>query len=139
MKSGQLASAVVGTINVLGTVVAASLMDKFGRKQLLSTSFSGMGLAMLAMSAGMSMRLSTSSMGLLGVLTAEGSMMNIVSTPYLLRFLKLLSKLTEEFYNVCYKRLAHSLHLTFWTSLNIMTIALILCMKIEMSIGVERG
>ena len=52
MKSGQLASAVVGTINVLGTVVAASLMDKFGRKQLLSTSFTGMGLAMLSMAAG---------------------------------------------------------------------------------------
>ncbi len=52
VKSGQLASAVVGTINVLGTVVAASLMDKFGRKQLLSTSFSGMGLAMLSMAAG---------------------------------------------------------------------------------------
>lgn len=42
----------VGTINVLGTVVAASLMDKFGRKQLLSTSFSGMGVAMLSMAAG---------------------------------------------------------------------------------------
>ena len=54
VKSGQLASAVVGTINVLGTVVAASLMDKFGRKQLLSTSFSGMGLAMLSMAAGKS-------------------------------------------------------------------------------------
>ena len=52
VKSGQLASAVVGTINVLGTVVAASLMDKFGRKQLLSTSFTGMGLAMLSMAAG---------------------------------------------------------------------------------------
>lgn len=52
VKSGELASALVGTINVLGTVAAALMVDKFGRKQLLSLSFSGMGSAMLAMSAG---------------------------------------------------------------------------------------
>ena len=54
MKSGTVASAVVGTINVLGTVLAASLIERFGRKQLLSVSFSGMGLCMLLMSAGKS-------------------------------------------------------------------------------------
>ena len=54
MKSGTVASAVVGTINVLGTVLAASLIERFGSKQLLSLSFSGMGLCMLVMSAGKS-------------------------------------------------------------------------------------
>lgn len=52
VQSGDLATALVGTINVLGTAVAASLMDKFGRKQLLSLSFTGMATSMLAMSAG---------------------------------------------------------------------------------------
>ena len=41
ITSGALASAAVGAINVLGTVIAASLMDKAGRKQLLTTSFAG--------------------------------------------------------------------------------------------------
>ena len=52
MDNGQFASALVGCINVAGTVVAALLIEKCGRKQLLSLSFTGMGLTMLAMSAG---------------------------------------------------------------------------------------
>jgi hypothetical protein len=32
VQSGALASAAVGAINVLGTVVSAGLMDKAGRK-----------------------------------------------------------------------------------------------------------
>ena len=55
VKSGATASAVVGAMNVLGTVVAASAMDKAGRKQLLRLSFGGMGLSMLAMVAGLSL------------------------------------------------------------------------------------
>lgn len=39
--------------NVLTTVVAASLMDRAGRKQLLTLSFTGMGISMLAMAAGL--------------------------------------------------------------------------------------
>lgn len=41
ITSGALASAAVGAINVLGTVIAGSLMDKAGRKQLLTLSFAG--------------------------------------------------------------------------------------------------
>lgn len=52
IQSDALASAAVGLINVLGTMIAASLMDKRGRKQLLTVSMAGQGLAMLAMAAG---------------------------------------------------------------------------------------
>ncbi|KAK9796344.1 hypothetical protein WJX73_010696 [Symbiochloris irregularis] len=63
ITSGALASAAVGAINVLGTVVAASLMDKAGRKQLLTLSYTGMGLAMLAMSAGLGLQQFASASG----------------------------------------------------------------------------
>lgn len=53
IESAALASAAVGVTNVVGTVVAASLMDRAGRKQLLALSFSGMGLSMLVMAAGL--------------------------------------------------------------------------------------
>lgn len=55
VQSGAVASAVVGGMNVVGTIVAASAMDKAGRKQLLRLSFGGMGVAMLAMVAGLSL------------------------------------------------------------------------------------
>ena len=55
VQSGAVASAVVGGMNVVGTIVAASAMDKAGRKQLLRLSFGGMGLSMLAMVAGLSL------------------------------------------------------------------------------------
>lgn len=55
IASGALASAAVGVVNVLGTILAASLMDKAGRKQLLSLSFGGMGIAMLAMALGLAL------------------------------------------------------------------------------------
>ena len=53
LKSAALASAAVGVTNVLGSTVAASLMDRAGRKQLLTLSFGGMGAAMLLMAAGL--------------------------------------------------------------------------------------
>ena len=53
IASAALASAAVGVTNVVGTVVAASLMDRAGRKQLLTLSFTGMGLSMLVMAAGL--------------------------------------------------------------------------------------
>lgn len=40
---------------MLGTVVAGSLMDKAGRKQLLTLSFVLMGISMLSMSAGLAL------------------------------------------------------------------------------------
>jgi MFS family permease len=43
----------VGLVNVLGTVVAGSFMDKAGRKQLLTLSFALMGASMLTMSLGL--------------------------------------------------------------------------------------
>lgn len=53
IASGALASAAVGVVNVLGTVAAAALMDRAGRKQLLILSFGGMGTAMLCMALGL--------------------------------------------------------------------------------------
>jgi sugar porter (SP) family MFS transporter len=55
ISSGALASAAVGLINVIGTVGAASLMDRAGRKELLRLSFSGMGLCMFAMALGLAL------------------------------------------------------------------------------------
>lgn len=50
ISSDVAASALVGTSNVFGTVVASSLMDKQGRKSLLTTSFFGMAASMLLLS-----------------------------------------------------------------------------------------
>ena len=55
ITSGALASAAVGLINVFGTVGAASLMEKAGRKQLLRLSFTGMGICMLLMAMGLAL------------------------------------------------------------------------------------
>lgn len=55
ITSGALASAAVGLINVFGTVGAASLMDKAGRKELLRLSFTGMGICMFLMAMGLAL------------------------------------------------------------------------------------
>jgi len=52
IQSQALASAGVGAINVLGTIIAGSLVDKAGRKQLLIPSFLGMAVSMIVMAAG---------------------------------------------------------------------------------------
>jgi len=54
MTNDTLASAAVGFTNVCGTILASTLMDKAGRKQLLSLSYLGMGIAMAAMVIGFS-------------------------------------------------------------------------------------
>eukprot|EP00803_Ostreobium_quekettii_P007807 evm.model.scf_365.5 EVM.evm.TU.scf_365.5 scf_365:75709-82248(+) len=54
VANGTLASAAVGATNVLGTILATSVIDAMGRKQLLRWSFVGMGLSMLVMAAGLS-------------------------------------------------------------------------------------
>ncbi|MEW5301739.1 MAG: hypothetical protein WDW36_004577 [Sanguina aurantia] len=53
--SDTAASAAVGVTNVLGTIVAAWLMDRAGRKQLLGGSFLGQASAMFIMAAGFSL------------------------------------------------------------------------------------
>ncbi|KAG2436948.1 hypothetical protein HXX76_006464 [Chlamydomonas incerta] len=55
VTSDALASAAVGATNVLGTLVAASLMERAGRKQLMAGSFMGQAAAMFAMAAGFSL------------------------------------------------------------------------------------
>ena len=55
IQSQALASAGVGAINVVGTVIAGSLVDKAGRKQLLIASYLGMAASMVAMAAGLAM------------------------------------------------------------------------------------
>lgn len=52
ITSGNLASAAVGATNVVGTLIATSLIERAGRKQLLTQSYVGMALAMLTMAAG---------------------------------------------------------------------------------------
>lgn len=52
MTSDTLASAAVGVTNVVGTIIAASLMENAGRKQLLASSFLGQAAAMFYMVAG---------------------------------------------------------------------------------------
>ncbi|KAL3690142.1 hypothetical protein R1sor_016451 [Riccia sorocarpa] len=50
IKSDVAASALVSAANVFGTIVASSLMDKQGRKKLLTLSFLGMAASMTVLS-----------------------------------------------------------------------------------------
>ncbi|KAL6760297.1 general substrate transporter [Haematococcus lacustris] len=52
VTSDTLASAAVGATNVLGTLVAASIIERAGRKQLLVNSYLGQAGAMVLMAAG---------------------------------------------------------------------------------------
>ncbi|PSC75514.1 Plastidic glucose transporter 4 [Micractinium conductrix] len=76
VQSGALASAAVGATNVLGTVVAAGLMDRAGRKQLISWSFAGMGVSMLAMAGGLSLPFLS---GMTGGIALVGTLAYILS------------------------------------------------------------
>ena len=51
----MLASAGVAAVNVIGTIVAGSILDNAGRKPLLTGSFLGMGASMLVLAAGMTL------------------------------------------------------------------------------------
>lgn len=77
VTSGALASAAVGVVNVLGTIVAGGLMDKAGRKQLLTISFAGMGLAMLTMALGLALP---------GLATYSGPIALVGTLAYILAF-----------------------------------------------------
>lgn len=68
ITSDVAASALVGAANVLGTMVASSLMDKQGRKKLLITSFLGMAFSMLVLSLGLSWPALSAYSGMLAVL-----------------------------------------------------------------------
>lgn len=52
ITSGALASAAVGATNVAGTLIATSLIEGAGRKQLLLSSYLGMAATMALMAAG---------------------------------------------------------------------------------------
>jgi len=54
VSSEGLATAAIFTMNVAGTVLAAGLIERLGRKQLLMGSYAGMGAAMALMAASMS-------------------------------------------------------------------------------------
>ncbi|GFR40716.1 hypothetical protein Agub_g1323 [Astrephomene gubernaculifera] len=55
VSSDTLASAAVGATNVVGTLLAAGLMESAGRKQLLVNSFMGQAACMFLMAAGFSL------------------------------------------------------------------------------------
>jgi hypothetical protein len=55
IASGALASAAVGATNVAGTLIATSLIEGAGRKQLLLSSYLGMAATMALMAAGFGM------------------------------------------------------------------------------------
>ncbi len=63
IQNAQLSSAAVGVTNVIGTIIAGSIIEKAGRKQLLTISYSGMAVAMLALAAGSSVPALASSAG----------------------------------------------------------------------------
>ncbi|KAK8569155.1 hypothetical protein V6N12_007687 [Hibiscus sabdariffa] len=67
IASDVAASALVGASNVFGTVIASSLMDKQGRKNLLIASFAGMGASMLLLSVSFSWKVLDSYSGMLAV------------------------------------------------------------------------
>ncbi|KAM7279045.1 hypothetical protein ACFE04_006179 [Oxalis oulophora] len=68
VTSDVAASALVGAANVFGTVIASSLMDKQGRKNLLITSFSGMAASMLLLSLSLTWNVLAPYSGTLAVL-----------------------------------------------------------------------
>ncbi|GMI66163.1 GLUCOSE TRANSPORTER 1, plastidic GLC translocator [Hibiscus trionum] len=67
IASDVAASALVGASNVFGTVIASSLMDRQGRKNLLMTSFAGMGASMLLLSLSFSWKVLAPYSGTLAV------------------------------------------------------------------------
>lgn len=55
IQNAATASAAIGLVNVVGTIIAGSLIEKAGRVQLLTVSFTGMCISMFAMVAGRSL------------------------------------------------------------------------------------
>lgn len=63
IQNAATASAAIGGVNVIGTLIAGSLIEKAGRVQLLTVSFTGMCISMFAMVAGRSLPQLASSAG----------------------------------------------------------------------------
>jgi len=63
IQNAATASAAIGLVNVVGTIIAGSLIEKAGRVQLLTVSFTGMCISMFAMVAGRSLPQLASSAG----------------------------------------------------------------------------
>jgi hypothetical protein len=61
---------------VLGTIIATSIIEKAGRKQLLQSSYLGMGVAMLVMAAGFGL---PALQGLSGAIAVLGTLAYILS------------------------------------------------------------
>ncbi|KAH9675721.1 Plastidic glucose transporter 4 [Citrus sinensis] len=68
IESDVAASALVGASNVFGTAVASSLMDRQGRKSLLTFSFTGMAASMLLLSLSFTWKVLAPYSGTLAVL-----------------------------------------------------------------------
>ena len=63
IQNAATASAAIGLVNVVGTMIAGSMIEKAGRVQLLTVSFTGMCISMFAMVAGRSLPQLASSAG----------------------------------------------------------------------------
>ena len=63
IQNAATASAAIGAVNVIGTIIAGSLIEKAGRVQLLTVSFGGMCLSMFVMVAGRTIPALASSAG----------------------------------------------------------------------------
>ena len=63
IQNAATASAAIGLVNVVGTIIAGSMIEKAGRVQLLTVSFTGMCISMFAMVAGRSLPQLASSAG----------------------------------------------------------------------------
>lgn len=63
IQNAATASAAIGLVNVVGTIIAGSMIEKAGRVQLLTVSFTGMCISMFVMVAGRSLPQLASSAG----------------------------------------------------------------------------
>ena len=63
IQNAATASAAIGLVNVVGTIIAGSMIEKAGRVQLLTVSFTGMCISMFAMVAGRTLPQLASSAG----------------------------------------------------------------------------